>query len=114
MLKRVKLLIIFLLIIPLLFLTYHFYLFYNSGDYKISDMWIGDNHKGGISYCDSCLWIEFDEGCNRRKVYYFENQHQYDDRLNIGDYVNIKFNKVNNINYIKYVTNAKKYYRSKC
>ena len=50
---------------------------------------------------------------NKRKVYYFENQHEYDNRLSVGDIVNIKFNKVNGINYIKHITNAKKY-RSKC
>lgn len=58
----------------------------DGGSYKINDMWIGNN-----SDCDDCLIIEFYEGCNRYFTYYFKNQHEFDERLEIGMPVDLNF-----------------------
>jgi len=85
-------------------------LFTNRGYYRITDMWIGNNSKGSnISYCNNCLWIEFDEGCNRRIKYFFENQHEYDTRLSVGNPVDIKFHEIDGNRYIHKVIPRKEY-----
>jgi len=80
---------------------------YFYGDYRITKMYISSIDPEGIKYCDSCLWIEFDEGCNRQKLYYFENQHELDSRLKVGMPVNIYY-KPNGI--IKHVEPTWRYY----
>ena len=62
------------------------------GEYLINSYWIG-NESNGVKYCDNCLWIKFDEGCNRYKTFYFETQHELDNRLEIGMPVSINFRK---------------------
>ena len=84
-----------------------------EGDYRISEMRLSNFSKEGKSYCNNCLWIEFYEGCNRYKEYYFENQHEYDNRLEVGMPVDISFRKVGDNAYIKKVT-PRKEYASKC
>lgn len=76
------------------FLTFSFILIdtYFVGNYKIDYYWIG-NDSNGVRYCESCLWVRFDEGCNKYQDYYFENQHELDDRLEIGMPVQIYFTK---------------------
>lgn len=80
---------------------------YYYGDYKINNMWIG-NESNGVRYCNDCLWIEFDEGCNRYKTYYFENQHEFDNRLKIGQPVDISFS---NNGYVRHLSPRIKYRR---
>lgn len=84
--------------------------FFNKGYYQITDMWIGNTSQtSNYSYCDNCLWIEFDEGCNRRFSYYFENQHEYDKRLDIGTAVDIYFREVDGKKYIQHIKPRTKY-----
>ena len=70
------------------------------GHYKIDSYWIG-NDSNGIKYCNNCLWIRFDEGCNRYKDYYFENQHELDTRLKVGMPVQIYFTKQGTISNVE-------------
>ena len=110
--EPMKLMVFSIVILGILILSISFYLgvFTNEGYYKITDMWIGDNNKiSNYSYCDNCLWIEFDEGCNRRIIYFFENQHEYDNRLEVGMPVDIRFRKVNGIKYMRGVIPRKEY-----
>lgn len=78
------------------------------GNYIVQKQWISSDYNNQ-TYCENCLWIEFYEGCNRYKTYYFENQHEFDNRLDFGKIVNIKFNGY----YIRSVNLAHKY-RTKC
>jgi len=87
---------------------YIYYLQDYMGDYIIQEQWINSSYEGKY-YCDNCLWIKFYEGCNRYPVYYFENQHEFDDRFSFGDVVNINFKD----GYVNGITLARKY-RSKC
>ena len=102
----------FLILITIFLLILFSYIFYYNniylGDYIIKDQWIGSENNN-YTYCNNCLWIRFDEGCNRYKTYYFENQHEFDNRLKIGNVVNIDFDgtRINGINL------AYKY-RTKC
>ena len=89
-----------------------FYFNFIMGDYIIQEQWINSSYEGKF-YCDNCLWIRFSEGCNRYPVYYFENQHELDNRFNYGDVVNINFRNVNGKEYVKSVNKAIKY-RFKC
>jgi len=110
--EPIKLMIFLIVILGILMLSISFYLgvFTNKGYYKITDMWIGDNNKiSNYYYCDNCLWIEFDEGCNRRFKYFFENQHEYDSRLKVGMPVDVKFKEVNGIKYMRGVIPRKEY-----
>ena len=107
--QKQNILMLIILGITIIVLAYFLGFFSNKGDYIITDMWIGDDNKDGYSFCDNCLWIEFDEGCNRRFVYYFENQHDYDKRLEIGSIVDIRFKKVNNKSYIQGIFPKKEY-----
>ena len=85
-------------------------MFFSKGYYQITDMWIGNtSHTSNYSYCDNCLWLEFDEGCDRRFSYYFENQHKYDERLNIGIAVDIYFREVDEKRYIQHIKPRTKY-----
>jgi hypothetical protein len=79
--------------IVVLFSLNNIYHNYYLGDYIIRDMNIGNTYNGetGQKYCDNCLWIKFDEGCNREFTSYFENQHELDERLKIGQSVRIDF-----------------------
>lgn len=86
------------------FIYNNFYL----GDYIVQKQWIASDYNNH-TYCDKCLWIEFYEGCNRYQTYFFENQHEFDNRLEVGKVVNINFNG----DYIKGVSIAKKY-NTKC
>jgi len=107
--EPMKLMILSIIILGILILSI-LGAFTNKGYYKITDMWIGDNNKiSNYSYCDNCLWIEFDEGCNRRIIYFFENQHEYDNRLEVGMPVDIRFRKVNGIKYMRGVIPRKEY-----
>ena len=91
-----------------------FFYNYYMGDYIIQRQWISSfNEKSGTKYCDNCLWIEFYEGCNRYLIYYFENQFIEDDRLLVGDIVNIDWYNCGENKCIKNIRLAKKY-RSKC
>lgn len=72
---------------------------YYYGDYIINDMWIG-NESNGIKYCNNCLWIKFDEGCNHYRTFYFETQHDFDKRLKIGKPVDISFRSNGSIKHI--------------
>ena len=81
---------------------------YYLGDFKIERQWIGSEYNGQV-LCDSCLMIQFYEGCNRYRTYYFENQHEFDKRLQEGDSVNIFFNG----QYIRHIQPTIKY-RNKC
>ena len=110
--EPMKLMILSIIILGIIILSISIYLgvFTNKGYYKITDMWIGNNNKvSNYSYCDNCLWIEFDEGCNRRITYFFENQHEYDNRLEVGMPVDIKFREVNGIKYMRGVIPRKEY-----
>lgn len=81
-----------ILIVSGVIISFIFIFLINSfyyGDYKIQKIWNGSEYNGQI-YCNNCLWIEFYEGCNRYKTYYFENQ-QTDERLKVGMPVDIKF-----------------------
>jgi hypothetical protein len=83
---------------------------YYYGDYIINKQWISSvSEETNITYCDNCLWIEFYEGCNRYRTYYFKNHKEFDKRLSIGQPVNIKFQNW----FIKGITLAKKY-KNKC
>ena len=88
-------------------------IFTNKGYYIISDMWIGSNNSQNITYCDECLWIRFYEGCNRYQTYYFETQHEFDERYEINMPVDISFKEVDNQYYIKEVI-PRKDYQGKC
>ena len=81
---------------------------YYMGNYIVQKQWISSDYNNKTS-CENCLWIEFYEGCNRYPVYYFENQHELDNRFTIGSVVNINFNG----EYVKGVYSAKRY-RYKC
>jgi len=110
--EPMKLMIFLIVILGIIILSISFYLgiFTNKGYYKITDMWIGNNNKvSNYSYCDNCLWIEFDEECNRRITYFFENQHEYDNRLEVGMPVDIKFREINGIKYVRGVIPRKEY-----
>jgi len=110
--KNINYMELMIVILGILILSISFYLgvFTNKGYYKITDMWIGDNNKiSNYSYCDNCLWIEFDEGCNRRFKYFFENQHEYDSRLKVSMPVDVKFREVNGIKYMRGVIPRKEY-----
>ncbi len=100
---------IILLVFSLAFIGHWIY----EGDYKISNMRLSNFSQDGKEYCDNCLWIELYEGCNRYKEYYFENQHEYDKRLEVGMPVDILFKKINDKYYIKNVI-PRKEYASKC
>jgi hypothetical protein len=91
------------------FTATYYYQTYYMGDYKIDQMYLSSTNPQGKEYCDNCLWIVFYEGCNRYKTYYFENQHEFDERLSVGQPVNIKFNN----GHVRYVQPTKKY-RIKC
>lgn len=99
----------FLISISLVFIPMYIVNEYYFGDYKINKIYISSEFNGKV-LCNQCLFIEFYEGCNRYKTYYFENQHQYDNRLNIGDVVDIKFNKYG---FVKSVNRRIKY-ANKC
>jgi len=105
-------LISFLITITLIFSISGLYEIYYMGEYIIQEQWINSSYEGEV-YCDNCLWIRFSEGCNRYPVYYFENQHELDNRFNYGDVVNINFRNVNGKEYVKSVNKAIKY-RFKC
>jgi len=90
------------------FLSFYIYQSYYLGDYIIEEQWINSSYQGKL-YCDNCLWIKFSEGCNRYPVYYFENQHTFDNRFSKGSIVNI--NLVNG--YIKGINLARRY-ETKC
>lgn len=92
------------IIILYTFIYNNFYL----GNYIVQKQWIDSNYNNQ-TYCESCLWIEFSEGCNRYPIYFFENQHEFDKRLSLGSIVNIRFNG----NYVRSVDLAHKY-RTKC
>lgn len=103
--KEIKYIII--LTIILVITTIFYTLIYNHiylGDYIIQEQWINSSYEGNV-YCDNCLWIRFSEGCNRYPVYYFENQHEIDNRFKNNDIVNINFNG----KYVKGITKAYKY-----
>jgi hypothetical protein len=70
------------------------------GEYLVNSYWIG-NDSNGVRYCDNCLWIKFDEGCNRYKTFYFKNQHELDNRLKVGMPVSISFRKDETIFHIE-------------
>lgn len=92
------------------------YILINSqkGDYIISEMWIGNNSENSnIQICNNCLWIKFYEGCNRYSIYYFENEHNYNEKLKIDSPVQIYFIKFEGKNYISHIE-SKKFYRGKC
>jgi hypothetical protein len=98
--------LIFLLIMSFFLFSYILISKYVYGDYKIDSFWINSSYEGK-EYCDNCLWIRFDEGCNRYKTFYFETQHELDKRLEIGMPVDIYFNKDKGT--IKYVAPRLKY-----
>ena len=107
--KTTKQTIIFIISLIGIIILYTF--IYNNfylGDYIIQKQWIDSNYNNQ-TYCESCLWIEFSEGCNRYPVYFFENQHEFDKRLSLGSVVNIRFNG----NYVRSVDLAYKY-KTKC
>jgi len=111
---RVILLCLLSLIIVLL--MYSFGVFENKGYYLINDMWIGNTSPQNLSCCDNCLWITFNEGCNKYQSFYFENQHEFDNRLSIGMSVDINFRKCGK-NLEKYCINGvipRKEYLRKC
>ena len=103
--KTTKQTIIFIIFIIGIIILYTF--IYNNfylGDYIVQKQWI-DSDYNNHTYCDKCLWIEFYEGCNRYQTYFFENQHEFDNRLEVGKVVNINFYG----DYIKGISTAKKY-----
>jgi len=109
MIKTTKQTIIFTISLIGIIVLYTF--IYNNfylGDYVVQKQWIDSNYNNQ-TYCESCLWIEFSEGCNRYPVYFFENQHEFDTRLSLGSIVNIRFDG----NYVRGVDLAYKY-RTKC
>ncbi len=75
----------------LLIFAYFGGFFTNKGFYIISNQWIGNESSNGIKQCDNCLWIDFDGGCNKHTIIYFENQHEFDKRLSVGLPVDIKW-----------------------
>jgi len=111
--ESMKLMLFSIIILGIIILSISIYLgiFTNKGYYEITDMWIGDNNKeSNYSYCDNCLWIEFDEGCNKRFKYFFENQHKFDERLKVGMPVDVKFREVNEVRYMRGVIPRDEYY----
>ena len=109
MVKTTKQTTIFLISLVGIIILYTF--IYNNfylGDYIVQKQWISSDYNN-YTYCENCLWIEFSEGCNRYPVYYFENQHEFDERLSLGSIVNIRFNG----NYVRSVDLAHKY-MTKC
>jgi len=78
------------------------------GDFIVKEQWINSSYQG-LRMCDNCLFIRFYEGCNLYPVFYFENQHEFDNRFNNGDAVNIIFQG----HYIRGIIKATKY-RNKC
>jgi hypothetical protein len=107
--RKIYLILTFFSGLIFLFSSIYLYQTLYVGDYKIDQIYFSSTDSRGIEYCDNCLWIVFYEGCNRYKTYYFENQHELDDRLYIGQPVNIKFNN----GFIRHIQPAKRY-RSKC
>jgi hypothetical protein len=103
-----ELIILLLCLIGIIFVCNSMYQNYYLGDYIVQKQWISSDYKNN-TYCDNCLWVELSEGCNRYPVYYFENQHKFDERLLIGQVVNINFNG----KYVKGISLAHKY-RTKC
>lgn len=99
---------IVILVLALIVSVNYLYQNYYMGDYIIQKQWINSSYQGQ-KYCENCLWIEFYEGCNRYPVFYFENQHELDNRFIVGSIVNINFNG----DYVKGVYSAKRY-RTKC
>ena len=83
---------------------------YYMGSYIIEEQRLGNFSRNGIYYCNNCLWINFYEGCNKYKEYFFETQHDFDERLKVGMPVNIKFN---NNGFITNINKAVKY-KNKC
>lgn len=71
------------------FFPFIFLLYTNQGEFTISDMYLANCSKDGACLCDECLWIEFDEGCNHVQTYFFEGQHELDERLKVGMPVDI-------------------------
>jgi hypothetical protein len=113
--KERTLFIIFTIAIIAIFslgMTILFYELRAEGAYLIQNQWIASDY-GNVTYCDNCLWIEFYEGCNRHSTYYFINQHEKDDRFEIGTPVNINFVEKDGKDYIQGVKPAI-VYRSKC
>ena len=90
---KLRIIILFLATLIIVLIIYSLGGFENKGYYLINDMWIGNNSPQNVSCCDNCLWITFNEGCNRYQTFYFENQHEFDNRLKVGMPVDIKFRK---------------------
>ena len=91
-----------------------YYQNYYMGDYIVQRQWISSvSEDSNNTYCDECLWIEFYGGCNRYIKYYFENQHEFDERFSKGSIVNINWREFEGKNYIRGIKLAKEY-RSKC
>lgn len=107
--KQTKQIIIFITSLIGIIILYTFiYSSFYLGNYIVQKQWISSNYNNH-TYCDKCLWIEFYEGCNRYQTYYFKNQHEFDNRLDLGKVVNIRFNG----DYVKSVDLAYKY-QTKC
>lgn len=104
---EIKILIFHLLVLLLIALGV-WYVMPSKGDYIIEKMWLNTT-----DYCDNCLFIKFYEGCNRYSTYYFENQHEFDSRLEIGMPVDIKFKHTEGRSFVRGVY-PRDAYNAKC